>query len=132
MTAQVAIAAALSLALSRLLVWAAPLRIVVRSSPLAWLNLHPADPLLLAETVERVAGRMPRMTCLVRALALRWLLDGLGLSSRLVIGVQAGGTAHAWLEHYSVVLIGGPVSEFKPIFQHHRGACTPHGSGEAS
>jgi hypothetical protein len=63
----------------------------------------------LAWAVEVVSRRMPRATCLCRALALQRLLAKNGHGSELRIGVEKNNDrfgAHAWLVHDGEVLIG--------------------------
>lgn len=53
------------------------------------------------------------MTCLRRALCLRWLLGRRGIPSRLCLGVQREGgplAAHAWLEDPAGRPLGEPVA----------------------
>jgi Transglutaminase-like superfamily len=61
------------------------------------------DALMARWAVLAVARRVPRATCLVRALALRQMLGHLGLPATVQIGVakpngSAGLEAHAWVE----------------------------------
>lgn len=63
--------------------------------------------------VEAAARRVPRTTCLVRALAAQALLARRGYTSQLRLGVTRGSNeafeAHAWIEQDGRVLLGGPV-----------------------
>jgi hypothetical protein len=59
----------------------------------------------------KVAGRyLPRVTCLVEAYTLHYLLSRQGVNTRVRIGVMHSQKkqleAHAWVEHEGVVLIG--------------------------
>jgi hypothetical protein len=68
----------------------------------------------LAWAVEVASRRMPRATCLCRALALQRLLAKNGHDSELRIGVEKDNGrfgAHAWLIHDGQVLIGALQSE---------------------
>lgn len=60
--------------------------------------------------VKVVGRRLPRVTCLVEAYTLHYLLLGQGLTTALRIGVIRGQDkqleAHAWVEHGGEVLIG--------------------------
>lgn len=65
----------------------------------------------IARTVERASRfRFARAPCLVRAMALRWLLDRRGLpGGRVRVGVRRGAegfAAHAWVEFH-----GHPIGE---------------------
>lgn len=63
----------------------------------------------LVRAVGAASRRMPRATCLCRALTLQRLLAKNGRSSELRIGVQNNNGllgAHAWLVHDGQVLIG--------------------------
>ncbi len=68
---------------------------------------------LIAGAIERAGRRVPRATCLVRALAAHWMLRSRGIASELVLGVPlAPGSfreapAHAWLEVDGKVVLGG-------------------------
>jgi hypothetical protein len=68
-------------------------------------------PERIAWAVEVAARRVPRATCLVRALAAQALLARHGHASQLRLGVARGAgrafEAHAWLEGNGQVLIGG-------------------------
>jgi hypothetical protein len=78
----------------------------------AWANRpgHGDNPVhRLAWAVELASRRIPRTTCLCRALSLQRLLTKNGHSSELRIGVQKDNDrfgAHAWLVHRGQVLIG--------------------------
>lgn len=65
--------------------------------------------------VEVAARRVPRATCLVRALAAQALLARYGHASELRLGVARGAgrafEAHAWLEGNGQILIGGATQE---------------------
>lgn len=65
--------------------------------------------------VEVAARRLPRATCLVRALAAQALLARHGHASELRLGVARGAgrafEAHAWLEANGQILIGGATQE---------------------
>lgn len=68
----------------------------------------------LARLFSIAARRGPfRSTCLVRSLALQWLLRVHGLGSELRLGVRKAGSlldAHAWVEY-----AGTPISEPGPV-----------------
>jgi hypothetical protein len=61
-------------------------------------------------SVTVVGRRLPKVTCLVEAYTLHYLLIRQGLTTELRIGVQRGARkqleAHAWVEHGGKVLIG--------------------------
>jgi hypothetical protein len=70
--------------------------------------------------VEVAARRVPRATCLVRALAAQALLARHGHPSQLRLGVARGADrafeAHAWLERDGQILIGGgPEGRYVPL-----------------
>ena len=67
------------------------------------------DPQELTDALLRGSRYVPGSTCLVQALAGRWLLLREGYSPELRIGVSTanGFEAHAWLELEGKVLIGG-------------------------
>jgi hypothetical protein len=85
--------------IEKLRAWAAPTRTRNRAigvERLAW-------------AIEIASRRMPRATCLCRALALQRLLAKNGHGSELRIGVEKNNDrfgAHAWLVHGGHVLIG--------------------------
>lgn len=68
---------------------------------------RPADPIIWS--VRTAARRVPGTTCLSSALALQRLLSSAGHPSQVHIGVArdaSGFTAHAWLVHDGIVVIG--------------------------
>ncbi|MFN4014194.1 MAG: lasso peptide biosynthesis B2 protein [Reyranella sp.] len=68
---------------------------------------RPAAPIIWS--VRTAARRVPGTTCLSSALALQRLLSSAGHPSQVHIGVardQSGFSAHAWLVHDGVVVIG--------------------------
>ena len=70
-------------------------KIAERTDALAWAWQR--------ETMIRMAARMHllHMTCLPRALSLRWMLSRRGIPAKLCIGVNKSATdltAHAWVE----------------------------------
>ncbi len=69
--------------------------------------------------LERVAPRLPfQCSCLVRALAGRWMLRRRGIASVLQVGVAKPGaqvSAHAWLTVGEMVVCGGDGEAFTPI-----------------
>jgi hypothetical protein len=54
----------------------------------------------VVSAVERAGRYVPGATCLTRALALAWMLRGLGVAAAVRIGVRAADRfeAHAWVE----------------------------------
>ena len=106
--------AAAAVAGFRLALWLLPFRIVARIRPSPGPGAPgPGDP-----APERIAGyvraagrRVPRASCLTRALAARWLLERAGHAPTLHFGwrKEADGSfhAHAWLESGARVLLGG-------------------------
>jgi hypothetical protein len=59
--------------------------------------------------VDAVGRRLPRATCLVRALALQHLLRQQGIAGQMRLGVAHAGSfkAHAWVEVDGIPLTGG-------------------------
>ncbi len=61
--------------------------------------------------VEKAGRYVPGVTCLVKALAAKWVLGRLGSSSVLRIGVGHNESgqfeAHAWLEQEGSIILGG-------------------------
>lgn len=60
--------------------------------------------------IGAASRRIPRATCLVRALAAQWLLAWAGHCAEIRVGVRRGGPlpyqAHAWLEIDHQVVLG--------------------------
>jgi hypothetical protein len=73
---------------------------------LPFLTQLPASRLVWA--VRAVARRIPGATCLTQALALQMLMASAGRAAEIRIGVARSPafTAHAWVEHEGVVLLG--------------------------
>ena len=72
----------------------------------------------LAIVMRRAANRLPlRTTCLVRALALWWLLAMHGIGGTVRIGVRGGDPleAHAWVEHGGEALYDDEASGYTPF-----------------
>ena len=74
----------------------------------------------LARAVERAAGRWPfESKCLVRAMALHWMLKRRGYDSTLIIGAlpeTARGTLddlHAWIAVGKGILMGGDAQDYR-------------------
>ena len=69
--------------------------------------------------IHSAAARLPRTTCLPRALAGRYLLLRAGLPAEVRFGVTKDGgvfAAHAWLESRDRILIGGETAmEYSPM-----------------
>jgi hypothetical protein len=83
-------------------------------------SLAPARARRLAWAVAAASCRVPRATCLTRALALQLLLRQRGSPSRIHVGLGRRGPGevrgHAWLEWQGEVLIGGgEISAFRTI-----------------
>lgn len=79
-----------------------------------------AEARRMTQAVAQAARRVPRATCLVQALALRWMLRRRGISCDLRVGVSRSERgefeAHAWIECGGELLIGGgPAARFTPL-----------------
>ena len=81
-----------------------------------------ADPVLLTWAVVHASRVVPRATCLVQALALRYLLARAGQPGCIRIGVAEDDTgkfeAHAWVQYHDRILIGAltdRIERFVPI-----------------
>jgi len=64
----------------------------------------------VVRAVETAAGRVPRATCLTRALAGRWMLERRGIPTTLEIGVaksEMSVDGHAWIRARGRVVLGG-------------------------
>jgi hypothetical protein len=115
------LAAIAVVAVVRLSLWVLPFRAIHRASsargaaPRVPGAPRSAPPERLVWAVEAAARRVPRATCLVRALAAQVLLARHGHASQLRLGVARGAgrafEAHAWLEGNGRVLIGGGPEE---------------------
>lgn len=113
----------LTVAVVRVALSLLPLRLVRRLVDAAatrrpWLPLD--APTHTAHRVTRVARGVPGATCLTQALAARLLLAWHGHPHAVVrFGVrrvEAGVTAHAWVEYRGTVIVGGPdVSAYVPL-----------------
>jgi hypothetical protein len=80
--------------------------------------LLPMDQVLTA--LETAGRQVHGATCLVRALAGRWLLSQYGHRTEIHLGVskpieKMQMVAHAWLEHQGKVLIGGDTAAYQPF-----------------
>jgi hypothetical protein len=114
------LAAAGLLTAIRVALWTLPFRSVYGAvcsrgpSPRRAAAGEPA-PERIVWAVEVAARRVPRATCLVRALAAQALLARHGHASQLRLGVARGASrafeAHAWLEADGRILIGGATRE---------------------
>jgi hypothetical protein len=109
--------AILPFALVQRLVFTAP-----RTGRLGARSFRALRPARIGYLVAAAATRIPRTTCLPRALATRILLGRHGHAAELRIGVDkdhnGGFEAHAWVEAEGKVVIGGPeVSGYKPILR---------------
>lgn len=76
--------------------------------------------LTAADAVSRAARFVPNATCLVQALALRWMLRRRGVGCALRVGVSRSQRgefeAHAWIECGGRLLIGAePAPRFTPL-----------------
>ncbi len=71
-------------------------------------------PIRVSRAVVRASACIPRASCLPQALAAQFLLERRGYSPVLRIGMARGSegrpAAHAWVEHQSVVILGGGFS----------------------
>jgi len=81
-------------------------------------TLLPMDQVLTA--LETAGRQVHGATCLVRALAGRWLLSQYGHRTEIHLGVskpieKMQMVAHAWLEHQGKVLIGGDTAGYQPF-----------------
>jgi hypothetical protein len=72
----------------------------------------------LVWSVETAGKYVLNATCLSQALAAKMLLAWNGYSSTLRIGVDTcnGFAAHAWIEQNGVVILGGSVRQYKPLY----------------
>ena len=114
------LAAAVLLAAVRLGLWALPFNALLRATgasrlPSAVGRGRPPAIDRIVWAVATASRCVPGSTCLVRALGARTLLSRYGYSSKLRLGVarrpDGAFEAHAWLEHDTRVLIGGPVDD---------------------
>ena len=73
-----------------------------------------STPIRVGRAVARASACIPRASCLPQALAVQFLLERRGYSPVLRIGMARGAegrpAAHAWVEHQSVVILGGGFS----------------------
>ncbi|WP_428410162.1 lasso peptide biosynthesis B2 protein [Hyphococcus sp.] len=76
-------------------------------------GVRPASPAFARRTalaVNRASRFVPRATCLVRAMAAKFLLDRKGYASSICVGVaKEAGTplkAHAWLKSGDLIVVG--------------------------
>ena len=69
-------------------------------------------------SVEAAGKYVVNSTCLIKALAAKALLARNGYPSTLRIGVDncEGFVAHAWIEHKGIVILGGPVNQYRPLY----------------
>lgn len=100
----------------RLWLWLLPSRVILRQVRRLAAQERETDTARVSAArivwaVDAVAERLPRASCLTRAIAAKLLLRHHGLGSRLCLGVSAGGAddfvAHAWLEQAGRIIIGG-------------------------
>jgi hypothetical protein len=113
--------AALLLAVIRAALWLLPFEGVRRVTrrlgrpPRRRPSVDGADEARLVWAVGAAGRGLPRITCLVRALAAQALLARHGRASELRLGVarrpDGAFAAHAWLEREGRVLLGGAVTE---------------------
>lgn len=113
----VLLSGAVLVAVVRVALWMLPSRTILRA--LRRLDaakpdepVHHAVPLnVIVWAVNAAAQRIPRATCLTRALAARILLRYFGYETRLCLGVAHNDDhslrAHAWLEREGRVVLGG-------------------------
>jgi len=120
------IAADLAIAVTlRMFGWRRVSRLTVSTSGIRWFTRFPLlhRKLSVAEVtplVELASGVWPRNRCLVRAIAMMWLLRARGEVAELRLGVRkrAGAfEAHAWTESGGEVLADRPeaVAEFRTL-----------------
>jgi hypothetical protein len=110
-------------ALYRVALWVLPYRLLHRAASRRTVStasgLQRPVPLRVAWAVEVAGRRVPKSTCLVRALAGQRMMARHGYQSALRIGVEhpaAGFAAHAWLEYEGQVILGGPgTGRFTPL-----------------
>jgi hypothetical protein len=101
--------AAIFVAGYRCALWLLPFRLLNKPPRIS--RRRTATPARLAWAIAAAAARIPRSTCLVRALAARRLLARHGYASTLHLGVARapdGLDAHAWLECQGAILLGAP------------------------
>jgi len=95
----------------RIGLWILPLRRLTALAPRSSRSVPRYTPDRVGWTVRATARRIPRATCLTRALATRWLLAAEGVPSSLHFGARkaddGGLRAHAWLECDGRVIVGG-------------------------
>jgi hypothetical protein len=105
--------AALVLAMIRLGLWLLPLwrlqSVMTRASRRTSSGARTAPfPTRVGSAVTRASAYVPRSTCLTQALAVNFLLERRGYSSRLCIGLartaQKRLEGHAWVEHQGEVI----------------------------
>ena len=74
-------------------------------------HVDASSPEDIARAVARASARVPRATCLIRALAIHALLERRGHPSRLRLGFvrdrNGGLRGHAWVESGGGVVVGG-------------------------
>lgn len=115
-----------ALAVLRAGLWVAPFRLWrdrfagVLSEPAAPAPEELAVARRMTQAVAQAARRVPRATCLVQALALRWMLRRRDIGCDLRVGVSRSERgefeAHAWIECGGELLIGGgPAARFTPL-----------------
>lgn len=79
-----------------------------------------AADLRLLQLVEAIGRRQrPTPTCLAKAAAAFLLLRRRGRAVRLVVGARktaSGFDSHAWLEHDGIVVLGGVVASYAPVW----------------
>ena len=108
-------------AVMRLALWCVPFRVwSAWPEPRLCAPIEPQPKVGRLVWAVNVASRMvPAVTCLVRALAARWLFANHGYPATVRIGVsrssENGFAAHAWLEHEGNVLPGSAAGAFTLI-----------------
>lgn len=91
-----------------------------RSAPTSKSRAQTISRLQIARAIARCQALVPRSTCLVQALAAHYLLRRAGHVSQLRLGViKRDGEllAHAWVECEEVVVVGGEIGHYTPIFR---------------
>jgi hypothetical protein len=106
--------------LVRLALWVCPfqrIRTYAARIPKRW---KPSPAERIAWAVNAAANRIPRATCLTRAVALQILLAKSGQPSRVEIGVAREKEefgAHAWLVAGGNILVGAAeAGRYRPLF----------------
>lgn len=110
----------LHVALVRFALWTCPFMAIKHFAAHARRRWPTDSPGRIAWAVDAAANRIPRATCLTRAVALQILLAKTGQPSRVEIGVakdRESFGAHAWLVAGGDVLIGATEAvRYRPLF----------------